>query len=184
MIAFKNGKFEGGDLMDLIHIDWNDSPNSATWWDNMLYSEVAVLVIPENTDEMRLFEIGAEDLEFIPRQSEDFDEHYSTFWESKETYVFGDIYDALRFMNCYDGEFKKEVRNFLNKIQEEMLYNDAKESFQCTSNLGEDANPDFMNDLTDFVLDHNASMEEVLASMKLYMLDFYKTELQASRRYS
>lgn len=184
MIVFKNGEFLGGDLMDIIHIDWDDAPDSCTWWDHLLYDEVVVLRIPKDDKQIQIFVAFSEELEFIPRQSENDRPFHSLFWESAETYVFGDFDRAIQFMKVYEGAYQKEVKEALAQIQQQMLHEDARDCFQCTCDLGEYANPDSMNDLTEFVMEHEASMEEVLASMKLYMLDFYKTELESSGRYT
>ena len=181
MIVFKNGEFLGGDLMDIIHINWDDTPDSNTWWNHLLLDGVAVLIIPKNGI-MRLFEVGAENLEFIPRQSEDFEEHHSTFWESLETYVLSDIGRAIQFMKFYDGDFEKEVKEFLAEIQQEILHDEVIEKFQCTCNLSEEANSDFMNDLTQFVQNCSLPTKQVLASMKLYMLNIYKTDIESSNK--
>ena len=181
MIVFRNGEFEGGDLLNIIQFDLDDNINADSWWDHCLLYDVVILSIPRGKQPAKLMQVSEIDLDFVPLKSEEMNECHAMFWNSSETFVFENLTEAIRYMKLYSGENDEKVSRVLGMLEEDMVRNEAMNKFHCTCDLDENADADFLNDLTEFVQEHPAYMSQVLASMKLYMLEFYKSQLENTR---
>ena len=182
MIKIKKGGIQICEIYDIIGFDFdNDEITWDTWYDYPLQEEVCILEIPEDSTKLKLHEVHEENLHFIPRISDSDDEFYDVFWNSNETYVFECYQYAISFMENYEGNFKSEINElFKDKIESELVYETVRQ-FSNVNELAEEFDVDFMNELEDIVYSKSISMNSILNSMKLFMLDKYRFGIQEEK---
>ncbi|TXG36721.1 hypothetical protein [Seonamhaeicola maritimus] len=117
MIKFINGKYKYGNN-DGISYSIYDEILLDGWTDDELTEDCWILEIPKDISKIHLFNARIEGIEIIPRDYDDHDENRKIFWESFETYVFGSLKKALIFIKNYDGDFKTEIEEFYESIEE------------------------------------------------------------------
>jgi len=177
MIEFKKGEFIMGELTDIVHFDF-DEVTGDNWWDYHLSEECWILEIPKDLTKLDVYNVGKRDIHFIPRISEIDDKFYEIFWNSNETYVFRCFDEALNFISNYDGYYEGDVEDLHEKIMESFLVEETVIQFSNLEDLDKDSDVDFLNELEDFVDRTELTMDSILTSMKLFMLEKYRHRIQ------
>lgn len=182
MIIIKNGEIQWCEILEIIQFDIdNDKITHETWYDYPLHDEVCILEIPKDSSKLKLYEVYRENLNFIPSILEDEHEFHDVFWNSNETYVF-DCYNCAKvFISNYDGDFKSEVNELCESIAEDELVDETIWQFSNLDELDKEYDVDFLNELEELVYSKNISMNSVLTSMKMFMLDKYRQKIQEKR---
>lgn len=182
MIIIKNGEIQKCETSDVIYKDADENANTIdNWYDYPLQNDVCILQIPKNSKELKLFEVYGGDLQYIPRVSETDYEFHDVFWNSNETYVFESYQYALNFMSNYDGDFKTEISELNKRLAESQLVDETIRQFSNLDDLAQQFDVDFMNELEDIVYSMDINMDSVLNSMKLFILDKYRSRLEEQR---
>lgn len=179
MIVFKNGKYIGGRRENIINAC--DGPDIGDKWDCSLKDECWILEIPQDLDDMQLFNPYQIDLFFIPKATDMKDDAYNIFWNSNETYVFDSFGEALKYIANYKGNHEKAVEELYGRILESFLVEETVAQFLNLDELDKDFDVDFMNELEELVYYKDISMNSILTSMKLFMLDKYRLGIQEQR---
>lgn len=174
MILFMNGEFIGGDLTDIMDYD-SAELKTQDLFENPISQDCFALVVPLKGMEIKLFSFFMHDLYFIPHR-EDFDNPYhKEFWRTNTTVVFECFETALNAMKNYEGFRQNEVHLLAQKEEEEFNYEKAQFEFFDLSDLHENIDVKFLNELTDFVESKHLSFERMSATTKFFLLDKYKT---------
>lgn len=180
MIKFINGKYKYGNN-DGISYSIYDEILLDGWTDDELTEDCWILEIPKDISKIHLFNAKLEGIDIIPRDYDEHDENRKIFWESFETYVFGSLKKALIFIEYYDGDFKTEIEEFYESIAESVLVDETIWKFSNLDELDKEFDVDFMNELEELVYSNDISMDSILNSMKLFMLDKYRLGIQEER---
>ena len=180
MIEFKKGELIGGNNDGIIDFN-NDRFKLEDWSSIDLTDECWIFVIPEDDSEIGLFNAVDCGVHYIPIESEDFEEHYKLFWGSELTMLFRSHENAIEFLKDYDGPLRDLIFGFYLLYEKDNMIEEAMEGYTNLSDIDNNSNEDFHIELSDFIYSRKYDSDSVIATMKLFLIDYYRFEIAEQR---
>ena len=176
MITIENGEILVGDTLGIFEYEF-DNLLKDDLWGNPLTEDCWIFTIPSDDSKIGLFNAQDENIDFLPTEFDENSKHYDIFWNSELTVLFNCHDEALDYMRNYQGSFVDIIRGFyLLYIKEDMI-EETLDKYSRISEVDEQKDELLYKLLSKFVMSKPFSPETTIATMKLFILDYYRFEI-------
>jgi hypothetical protein len=188
MIVFKKGELEVGNMDSMFITDYGDVTID-NFCEHQLSEECWILEVPEKEIDIQVYNAWSRDIDSIPHydyyyeksRDEPPDEYYDVFWSSIETYVFKSFDDAMNFMEGYQGIYKMLFELLHDSAIESKIDEEATALYKDTEGISDDTDYCLLMELKRFIECKKMDNNEVLATLKMVILDSYKFSVKEKR---